>query len=109
MRLVQAMYSQARCQVRVGDSYCEEFDVTVGVHQGSVLSALNFIMILEALSRDLRVSVLWELFFADDLVYHLSLIIYPFGANARKGKSSIAFKIPLNYVLGTSRVMNKYC
>ena len=68
VRLVQAMYSNARSRVRVGDSYSEEFDVTVGVHQGSVLSPLLFIIVLEALSRDFRVGVPWELFFADDLV-----------------------------------------
>ena len=68
VRLVQAMYSNARSRVRVGDSYSEEFEVTVGVHQGSVLSPLLFIIVLEALSRDFRVGVLWELFFADDLV-----------------------------------------
>ena len=68
VRLVQAMYSNARSRVRVGDSYSEEFEVTVGVHQGSVLSPLLFIIVLEALSRHSRVGVPWELFFADDLV-----------------------------------------
>ena len=46
----------------------EEFEVGVRVHQGSVLSPLLFIIVLEALSRDFRVGVPWELFFADDLV-----------------------------------------
>ena len=55
--LVQAMYSNARSRVRVGDSYREEFEVTVGVHQGSVLSLLLFIIVLEALSRHFRVGV----------------------------------------------------
>ena len=68
VRLVQGMYNNARSRVRVGDSYSEEFEVGVGVHQGSVLSPLLFIIVLEALSRDFRVGVPWELFFADDLV-----------------------------------------
>ena len=68
MCLVQAMYNNARSQVRVGCEYSEEFEVGVGVHQGSVLSPLLFIIVLEALSRDFRVGVPWELFFADDLV-----------------------------------------
>ena len=66
--LVQSMYKNARSKVRVGDSYSEEFEVSVGVHQGSVLSPLLFIIVLEALSRDIRVGVPWEMFFADDLV-----------------------------------------
>ena len=68
VHLVQAMYNNARSQVRVGCEYSEEFEVGVGVHQGSVLSPLHFIIVLEALSRDFRVGVPWELFFADDLV-----------------------------------------
>ena len=62
------MYNNARSWVRVGSEYSEEFEVGVGVHQGSVLSPLLFIIVLEALSRDFRVGVPWELFFADDLV-----------------------------------------
>ena len=68
VRLVQAMYNNARSRVRVGSEYSEEFEVGVGVHQGSVLSPLLFIIVLEALSRDFRKGVPWELFFADDLV-----------------------------------------
>ena len=62
------MYNNAHSRVRVGSEYSEEFEVGVGVHQGSVLSPLLFIIVLEALSRDFRVGVPWELFFADDLV-----------------------------------------
>ena len=40
VRLVQGMYSNARSRVRVGEGYSEEFEVKVGVHQGSVLSPL---------------------------------------------------------------------
>ena len=32
-------------------SICEVFEVKVGVHQGSVLSPLLFIIVLEALAR----------------------------------------------------------
>ena len=38
VRIVQGMYSNARSRVRVGDSYSEEFRVSVGVHQGSTQS-----------------------------------------------------------------------
>ena len=41
--------------------------MNVGVHQGSVLSPLLFIIVLEALSRDFRTGVPWELLYADDL------------------------------------------
>ena len=48
VRLVQGMYANERSHVRVGEGYSEEFKVKVGVHQGSVLSPLLFIIILEA-------------------------------------------------------------
>ena len=49
VRLVQGMYANARSRVLVGEGYSEEFEVKVGVHQGSVLSPLLFIIVLEAL------------------------------------------------------------
>ena len=67
VRVVQSMYSNARSRVRVNGQYSEEFDVKVGVHQGSVLSPLLFILVLEALSREFRTGVPWELLYADDL------------------------------------------
>ena len=68
MRLVQGMYANARSRVRVGEGYSEESEVKVGVHQGSVLSPLLFIIVLEALSREFRSGVPWEDLYADDLV-----------------------------------------
>ena len=63
------MRSKARSRVRVNGRYCGEFGVGVGVHQGSVLSLLLFIRVLEALSREFRTGVPWELLYADDLVF----------------------------------------
>ena len=68
VQLVQGMYANARSCVRVGEGYKEEFEVKVGVHQGSVLSPLLFIIVLEALSREFRSGVPWEDLYADDLV-----------------------------------------
>ena len=68
VRLVQSMYKDVRSRVRVGDGYSEEFGVGVGVHQGSVLSPLLFIIVLEALSREFRTGCPWELLYADDLM-----------------------------------------
>ena len=44
------------------------FEVTVGMHRGSALSPLLFVMVTEALSREFRVALPWELLYADDLV-----------------------------------------
>ena len=68
VRLVQSMYKDMRSRVRVGDGYSKEFGVGVGVHQGSVLGPLLFIIVLEALSREFRAGCPWELLYADDLM-----------------------------------------
>ena len=43
-------------------------EVKVGVHQGSVLCPILFIIVLEALSLEFRSGVPWEDLYADDLV-----------------------------------------
>ena len=50
VRVIQVMYQNARSQVRVNNLFSDVFNVQVGVHQGSVLSPLLFIIVLEALS-----------------------------------------------------------
>ena len=74
VQLVQGMYANAQSRVRVGEGYNEEFEVKVGIHQGSVLSPLLFIVVLEALSREFRSGVPWEDLYADDLVIIAELL-----------------------------------
>jgi len=38
------------------------------MHQGSALSSLLFVIVMEALSREFRVTFPWKLLYADDLV-----------------------------------------
>ena len=54
--------------VRVGESFSQDVEVKVRVHQGSVFSPLLFIIVLEALSLEFRAGVPWEDLYADDLV-----------------------------------------
>ena len=68
MRLVQGMYTNVQSRVRVGQGFSQEFGVKVWVHQGSVLSPLLFIIVLEALSREFWAGVPWEDLYADDHV-----------------------------------------
>ena len=59
--------SNARSRVQVNSALSDTFNVTVGVHQGSVLSPLLFIIVMEALSREFCKGCPWELLYADDL------------------------------------------
>ena len=47
------MYENLWSCVRVGKGLSDEFEVKVSVHQGPVLSPLLFIIVLDALSREM--------------------------------------------------------
>ena len=68
VRLVKGTYANAGSRVPVGGGFSQEFEVKVGAHQGSVLSSLLFIIMLEALTCEFRAGVPWEDLYADDLV-----------------------------------------
>lgn len=65
--VIKAMYLGTTTAVKTKDGLSDEFEVKVGVHQGSVLSPLLFTIVLEALSREFREGLPWELLYADDL------------------------------------------
>ena len=62
------MYMGVTTAVRMKGEESKEFEVKMGVHQGSVLSPLLFTIALEALSRHFRKDLPWEVFYADGLV-----------------------------------------
>jgi hypothetical protein len=68
VRAVMSTYEKARTVVRVGNECTEEFDVKVGVHQGSVLSPLLFIIVMQAITKNISKGLPWEILYADDLV-----------------------------------------
>ena len=55
-------------RVQVGSRHSEEFDVGVGVHQGSVLSPFLFSIVLDILCEDGRKDAFYKLLYAYDLV-----------------------------------------
>ena len=61
VKIVQAMYRNAQSRVRINSVFSDSFRVKVGVHQGSVLSLLLFICVLEALSIEFRTGCLEEM------------------------------------------------
>ena len=68
VRAVMSLYDGAKTRVRVGSAYSEEFEVKVGVHQGSVLSPLLFAIVVDVTTENARRDVVNELLYADDLV-----------------------------------------
>ena len=65
---VMSMYTGAKTVVRTVYGNSSSFEVKVGMHQGSALSPLLFVIVMEAISREFRVVLPWELLYADDLV-----------------------------------------
>ena len=65
---VMSMYTGAKTVVRTVYGNSRGFEVNVGMHQGSALSPLLFVKVMEAISREFRVALPWELLYADDLV-----------------------------------------
>src|ERR1700759_2896552 len=61
VKVIQFMYAGATTTIKCQSGHSKEFEVKVGVHQGSVLSSLLFTIVLEALSREYREGLPWEL------------------------------------------------
>jgi len=64
---VTSMYTGAKTVVRKVYGNSKGFEVKVCMHQGSALSPLLFMIVMEAISREFRVALPWELLYADDL------------------------------------------
>ena len=61
------MYIGAKTAVRTVYGNSKDFEVKVGMQQGSTLSPLLFMIVMEAISREFRVALPWELLYADNL------------------------------------------
>ncbi|KAK3522871.1 hypothetical protein QTP86_005687 [Hemibagrus guttatus] len=68
VRVVQDMCERSRTVVRCAVGQTEEFNVEVGLHQGSALSPFLFAIVMEQLSEEVRQKSPWTMMFADDIV-----------------------------------------
>ncbi|KAK3506431.1 hypothetical protein QTP70_002157 [Hemibagrus guttatus] len=68
LRVVQDMYERSRTVVRCAVGQTEEFNVEVGLHQGSALSPFLFAIVMDQLSEEVRMESPWTMMFADDIV-----------------------------------------
>ncbi|EYB88975.1 hypothetical protein Y032_0238g3280 [Ancylostoma ceylanicum] len=63
---LDALYAGCRVQAVAGTS--AEFVISVGVHQGSALLPLLFLVVMDTNSRDLHRTIAWALLYADDVM-----------------------------------------
>lgn len=65
---VRLLYVNATSRVRCSVGTSGSFPVRVGVHQGSALSPLLFILVMDTITRDLQDDIPWTLLYADDVL-----------------------------------------
>ncbi|VDP11736.1 unnamed protein product [Heligmosomoides polygyrus] len=65
---VRMLYSCPKSRVQAAAGTSTEFPISVGVHQGSALSPLLFVVVMDAITRDLQKPVPWTLLYADDVM-----------------------------------------
>ena len=68
VKIVQDMYRSSKTQVVTQKGETEYFPKEVGIHQGSALSPLMFIIIMDVLTENIEKDPPWAMMFADDLV-----------------------------------------
>ena len=68
VRMVEDTYEKTTARVVVGEGASEEFQVKIGLRQGSVVSPLLFVAVLDCISRKTVVKdAMKKLLYADDL------------------------------------------
>uniref|UniRef100_A0A914WJ69 Reverse transcriptase domain-containing protein n=1 Tax=Plectus sambesii TaxID=2011161 RepID=A0A914WJ69_9BILA len=67
IRIIQDMYAAAETTVRTPCGQTAAFPVAVGVHQGSALSPLLFILVLDAVCEGLPSEAPWTMLYADNV------------------------------------------
>ena len=68
VKIVQDMYRSCKTKVVTQKGETEYFAIEVGLHQGSSLSPLLFIIIMDVLTEYIEKDPSWAMIFADDLV-----------------------------------------
>ena len=68
VKVIQDMYVGTKTRVKTRCGRTAYLEVKVGLHQGSALSPLLFIIIMDVLADEARTKPPWAMLFADDLV-----------------------------------------
>ena len=62
------MYKNVVTSVRTSDGDTDDFQIRIGLHQGSALSSYPFVLVIDEVTRDIKGDIPWCMLFADDVV-----------------------------------------
>ncbi|XP_042884295.1 uncharacterized protein LOC122260899 [Penaeus japonicus] len=65
IRLIKDMYERSKRRVRCAAGKIEDFEVTVGLHQGSTLSPIIFAIIMDCMTRETQREAQWDMLAGD--------------------------------------------
>uniref|UniRef100_A0A7I4Z469 Reverse transcriptase domain-containing protein n=1 Tax=Haemonchus contortus TaxID=6289 RepID=A0A7I4Z469_HAECO len=65
---VRILYTSPKSRAQTAASTSTELPISVGVHQGSALSPLLFVVVMDAITKDLQKPAPWTLLYADDVM-----------------------------------------
>ena len=65
---IKIIQEDCHTQVTTREGNTEHFNVKVGLHQGSAISPLLFIIIMDVLASEIDTELRWAMLFVDDLV-----------------------------------------
>ena len=68
IKWVQMLYINTNSHVRHATGESDNFLVKVGVHQGSALSPLLFILVMDSITKDLQWEIPWTLLYANNIM-----------------------------------------
>ena len=103
IRTFMALYTDACTVVRTDAGLRESFEVTVGLHQGSVLSPLLFAAVMDVVSSEARRGLPSELLYVDDLII-MALTMEQLGRRMADWRASL-FGKGLKVNAGKSKVL----
>ena len=66
--IIREMYEGVVTNVRICGGLTDEFSITIGVHQGSVLSHFLFAIVMDEITKSIHEDIPWCMLFADDIV-----------------------------------------
>ena len=68
INLIRDMYAGCKTSVMTSAGKTKGIEIEVGLHQGSALSPLLFVIILDVITEEIEEGTPWAMLFADDLV-----------------------------------------